>query len=86
MYVDLTAHSNPQRVQVKYSNVIVTSVTLGGPVAEHLGHVPKGASCGGVGVLGVDIKLTPEPKRSAQCWGADELSSHAVEVVVRGGL
>ena len=66
MYVDRTGHSNPHCLQVKYSNVIVTSVTAGGPVAQHFGHVPKGAFAGGVGVFGVDIQLTPEPKRSAR--------------------
>jgi len=44
MYVDRTGHSNPHRLQVKYSNVIVMSVTSGAPVARHFGHVPKGAS------------------------------------------
>ena len=43
-------------------------------MAKHFGHVPNGASVGGVGVIGGDMELTPGPKRSVRCWGADELS------------
>jgi hypothetical protein len=57
MYVERTGHSNPHCVHVKYSNVIVTSLTRGGPMAPHRGHVPNGASAAGVGVTGADIEL-----------------------------
>ena len=84
--MDRTGHSKPHCLQVKYSNVIVMSVTSGGPVARQFGHVPNGASVGGVGVFGVDMELTPGPKRSERCWGTDELSSQVEAVGVSGTI
>jgi hypothetical protein len=77
MYVERIGHSNPHCVHVKYSNVIVTRVTRGGPMAQHRGHVPNGASAGGVGVTGADIELRQDRSARVQCGGADELTTRS---------
>jgi hypothetical protein len=41
-YDGTTDHSNPQRVQVKYSSINVTTVTRGGPDEWQRGQVPNG--------------------------------------------
>jgi hypothetical protein len=47
-YDGTTDHSNPQRVQVKYSSNNVTAVTRGGPDEWQRGQVPNG-DAGGLG-------------------------------------
>jgi hypothetical protein len=47
-YDGTTDHSNPQRVQVKYSSTNVTTVTSGGPEEWQRGQVPNG-DAGGLG-------------------------------------
>jgi hypothetical protein len=48
-YDGTTDHSNPQRVQVKYSSIDVTTVTRGGPDEWQRGQVPNG-DAGGLGL------------------------------------
>jgi hypothetical protein len=48
-YDGTTDHSNPQRVQVKYSSSNVTTVTRGGPDEWQRGQVPNGVA-GGLGL------------------------------------
>jgi len=45
-YDGTTDHSNPQRVQVKYSSTNVTAVTSGGPEESQCGQVPNGDAGG----------------------------------------
>ena len=47
-YDGTTDHSNPQRVQVKYSSINVTAVTRGGLDEWQRGQVPNG-DAGGLG-------------------------------------
>ena len=46
-YDGMTDHSNPQRVQVKYSSTNVTVVTSGGPEEWQRGQVPN-SDAGGI--------------------------------------